>query len=62
MLFGFCRGQRLRHIEPALKPGGKYAMATIMLGDDMTLSATVRTLAREAIALNASLGDPTRLA
>lgn len=22
--FGFMRGQRLRHIEPHLKPGGKY--------------------------------------
>src|SRR4051794_18064288 len=29
VLFGFWRGQRLRGIEPRLKPGGKYEMATI---------------------------------
>ena len=29
VLFGFWRGQRLRHIEPRLKPGGKYQMATL---------------------------------
>ena len=28
VLFGFWRGQRLREIEPRLKPGGKYEMAT----------------------------------
>ncbi|MGJ4748860.1 DUF1801 domain-containing protein, partial [Leptospira sp. SA-E8] len=31
VLFGFWRGQRLRHIEPRLKPGGKYEMATLEL-------------------------------
>ena len=36
VLFGFWRGQRLREIEPRLKPGGKYEMATLELreGDD----------------------------
>ena len=31
VLFGFWRGQRLRELEPRLKPGGKYEMATIEL-------------------------------
>jgi hypothetical protein len=31
VLFGFWRGQRLRGIEPRLKPGGKYEMATLEL-------------------------------
>src|SRR5258705_7595259 len=31
VLFGFWRGQQLRDIEPRLKPGGKYEMATLEL-------------------------------
>lgn len=62
VLLGFWRGQRLRDIEPRLKPGGKYEMATLELREGGTVSAaTVRRLAREAVALNASLGDPTSL-
>lgn len=34
VLFGFWEGQRLRHIEPRLKPGGKYQMATLELKED----------------------------
>jgi hypothetical protein len=61
VLFGFWRGQRLRTIEPALKGGGKYEMATLELHEDMSLEpATIRRLTREAVALNESLGDPTR--
>src|SRR5215475_10998697 len=29
VLFGFWRGQRLTEIEPRLKKGGKYEMATL---------------------------------
>jgi len=59
ILFGFWRGQRLRAIEPRLKPGGKYEMATLELRKGMTVaSATVRRLTREAVELNNSLGDP----
>ena len=60
VLFGFWRGQRLRDIEPRLKPGGKYEMATVELREGMGIeAAVVHHLVREAIALNASLGDPT---
>jgi hypothetical protein len=60
VLFGFWRGQRLRAIEPRLKRGGKYEMATLELREGMTVdSATVRRLTREAVALNNRLGDPT---
>ncbi len=63
ILFGFWRGQRLRHIEPRLKPGGKYEMATLELLKTTPLErSTVVALAREAVALNASLGNPTTLA
>jgi hypothetical protein len=63
VLFGFWRGQRLRTIEPRLKPGGKYEMATLELREGMTMKpATVRRLVREAIALDRKLGDPRNAA
>lgn len=63
VLFGFWRGQRLQAIEPRLKPGGKYEMATLELRKGMTVSPTVaRRLTKEAIKLNESLGDPRQAA
>lgn len=60
VLFGFWRGKRLREIEPRLKPGGKYEMATIELreGDDIP-ATVVRKLVAAAIELNHAFGDPT---
>ena len=63
VLFGFWRGRRLRHIEPRLKPGGKYEMATLELREGVAIKPAVATrLAREAVALNRTLGDPTKTA
>lgn len=63
VLFGFFRGQRLRHIEPRLKPGGKYELATLELRQDTPLQqATVVQLAIAATRLNSTLGDPTQAA
>jgi hypothetical protein len=60
VLFGFWRGQRLRAIEPRLKPGGKYEMATLEIREGMTVKpATARRLAREAVALDRKLGSAT---
>ena len=62
VLFGFWRGQRLRDIEKRLKPGGKYEMATLVLVEQTPLErSTVVELVREAVALNASRGDPKKL-
>ena len=62
VLFGFWRGQRLREVEPRLKPGGKYEMASVELREGDSITPTVvRRLAREAAALNQSLGDPTKI-
>jgi hypothetical protein len=59
VLFGFWRGQRLQNIEPALKGSGRYEMATLEIRKGMTVNtATARRLARAAVALNVSLGDP----
>lgn len=38
VLFGFWRGQRLLELEPRLKPGGKYEMATIEIREGETVS------------------------
>lgn len=59
VLFGFWCGQRLREIEPRLKPGGKYEMATLELTEETVITAkTVRQLTREAVKLNEALGNP----
>jgi len=62
VLFGFWRGKRLRAMEPRLKTGGKYELATLELTEGSAVSlAVVRKLAREAAALNKKLGDPTHV-
>lgn len=62
VLFGLWRGQRLQDLEPRLKGGGKYEMATLELRSGDTIGkAAVRKLVRAAVELNASLGDPTRI-
>jgi len=62
VLFGFWRGKRLRSIESRLKPGGKYEMATLELVEETPLEqSTVIELVKEAVALNAFHGDPTRV-
>jgi hypothetical protein len=62
VLLGFWRGQRLRAIEPRLKPGGKYEMATLEIREGVTVKPpVVSRLTREAVALNQSIGDPTKI-
>jgi hypothetical protein len=61
VLFGFWRGKRLRSIEPRLKPGGKFELATLELVEGTPLDrSTVVDLVTAAVALNAAVGDPTR--
>jgi hypothetical protein len=63
VLFGFWRGQRLRHIEPRLRPGGKYEMATLELREGTPLErATVTRLVQAGAGLNRSIGNPTTVA
>lgn len=62
IVFGFWRGQRLRQIEPRLKPGGLYEMANVILREGETIAPeTVVALTQAAAALNADLGDPTKI-
>ena len=61
VLRGFWRGQRLRAIEPRLKAGGKYEMATLELMEETPLERSVVVdLVRAAVDLNARHGDPTK--
>lgn len=61
VLLGYWRGQRLGDIEPRLKPGGQYEMASISLTEGDAIDAGVVTrLTSAAVALNAELGDPTK--
>lgn len=61
VLFGFWRGRRLLHLEPRLKRGGKYEMATITLVEGTEIdAAAVRRLVQTAVALDAEFGDPTK--
>jgi hypothetical protein len=63
VLLGFWRGQRLLELEPRLKRGGKYEMATLELREGMMIKPTlVRRLTKAAVTLNEQLGDPTEVA
>lgn len=60
VLFGFWRGARLRALEPRLKPGGKYEMATLEIREGTVVDArAMKRLVRAAVALNRVVGDPT---
>ena len=62
VLFGFWRGQRLREMNPRLKPGGKYQMGSIELREgEEVVSTRARQLVKRAVQLNKTLGDPTRI-
>ena len=59
VLFGFWQGQRLRHIEPRLKPGGKYEMATLEIVENTPLAQdTVVRLAKAAAGAMAASATP----
>lgn len=63
VLFGFWRGKRLLQIEPRMTGGGKYELRTLELRQDTPLDrATVLELVRAAVALNETVGDPTKAA
>jgi hypothetical protein len=63
VLFGLWRGQRLAEVEPRLRAGGKYEMATLELHEgDKIEPAQVQALTARAVRLNVKLGDPTAAA
>jgi hypothetical protein len=61
VLLGFWQDQRPRAIEPRLRPGGKYEMATLSIEESMIVDpVVVGRIAAEAAALNRLLGDPSK--
>lgn len=59
ILYGFWRGKRLLHLDPRLTGTSKYEMASLELREGTMLDPEVATaLAREAVALNRTLGNP----
>jgi hypothetical protein len=62
VLFGFWRGKRLLNIEPRMQGAGKYELRTLELHADTPFERdTALALVKAAVALNAELGDPTRV-
>ena len=62
VLFGFWRGKRMMDIEPRMQGAGKYELRTLHLLEGMDIEpAVAHRLIRDAIALNAELGNPTKL-
>jgi len=58
VLFGFWKGKRLVQIEPRLKPGGKYELATADLREgDRIADDTVRVMVQRAIEFEVPTGD-----
>lgn len=59
VLFGFWRGKRLTDIEPRLKPGGKFELATMVFREGDAVDAKqAAKLVRAAVKLNATVGNP----
>lgn len=59
VLFGFWRGRRLTSGDSRLKPGGKYEMATLEMQQETKIAvSTVQRMVKQAVALNAKLGNP----
>jgi len=62
VLLGFWRGKRMMDIEPRMVGGGKYELRTLHMFEDTEIDpAIAERLMRESIALNYSLGNPTKL-
>jgi hypothetical protein len=60
VLLVFFRGKRLAHLDPRIKPSGKFELANLVMTEDIEVSpALVTQLAAAAAALNLEYGDPT---
>lgn len=58
---GFWRGQEMLELDPRLKPGGSFKMASIKLtAADQIEAGQVRRLVARGVALNREKGDPLK--
>lgn len=61
VILAMFRGKRLAHIDPRIKPSGKFELANLIVtSPDGVEPALITKLAVEAAKLNAELGDPTK--
>jgi len=61
LLLGFWRGKRLTHLDPRIRPSGKYELGNLVMTEETEIDAGLVTrLAAAASALNIELGDPTK--
>lgn len=61
VLLGFWRGKRLVHLDPRIRPSGKYELGNLVMTEETAVDpALVTRLAAAAAALNVELGDPTK--
>jgi hypothetical protein len=61
VLLGFWRGKRLVHLDPRIRPSGKYELGNLVMTEETDVDpALVTRLAAAASALNIKLGDPTK--
>jgi hypothetical protein len=60
VIIAFFRGKRLAHLDPRIKPSGKFELANFIVKSDPGMGSTVFThWASTAAAFNAELGSPT---
>lgn len=60
VIIAFFRGKRLAHLDPRIKPSGKFELANFIVKSDPGMCSTVFThWASMAAAFNAELGSPT---
>lgn len=60
VLLAFFRGKRLAHLDPRIKPSGKFELANLVMTEGTDIEpALVADLALAAAALNVEFGDPT---
>ena len=60
VLLAFFRGKRLAHLDPRIKPSGKFELANLVMTEGADIDpALIADLASAAAALNVEFGDPT---
>lgn len=61
VLLAMFRGKRLSHLDPRIKPSGKYELANLVMTAETEIDPVLVTqIAAKAARLNAELGDPTK--
>lgn len=60
VILALFRGKRLAHLDPRIKPSGKYELGNLILDEPSPIDhVTIERIAAEAARLNAVQGDPT---